>query len=96
MKKNKKLVTIFEGQKIRRHWDEEKEKWYFSVIDIVAILIEQTDFKRAKSYWTTLKNRLKNEGSELVTKCDQLKLQSDDRKKYKINNYSIFENNPEI
>ena len=75
---NKKPITIFEGQKIRRHWDEEKEKWYFSVIDIVAILIEQTDFKRAKSYWTTLKNRLKNEGSELVTKCDQLKLQSTD------------------
>ena len=82
MKKNKKLITIFEGQKIRRHWDEEKGKWYFSVIDIVAILIEQTDFKRAKSYWTTLKNRLKNEGSELVTKCDQLKLQSADGKFY--------------
>jgi len=79
---NKKPITIFEGQKIRRHWDEEKEKWYFSVIDIVAILIEQTDFKRAKSYWTTLKNRLKNEGSELVTKCDQLKLQSTDGKFY--------------
>lgn len=80
---NKKPITIFEGQKIRRHWDEKAEKWYFSVIDIVAILIEQTDFKIAKSYWTTLKNRLKNEGSELVTKCDQLKLQSADGKFYK-------------
>ena len=82
MKKNKKLITIFEGQKIRRHWDEEKGKWYFSVIDIVAILIEQTDFKRAKSYWTTLKNRLKNEGSELGTKSDQLQLQNADGKSH--------------
>lgn len=73
---NKKPITIFEGRKIRGHWDDKAEKWYFSVIDIVAILIEQTDFKIAKSYWTTLKNRLKNEGSELVTKCNQLKLQS--------------------
>ena len=83
---NKKLknkqITIFEGRKIRRHYDEEKEKWYFSVIDIIAALIEQLDFKKAKSYWTTLKNRLKIEGSELVTKCDQLKMQSADGKFY--------------
>src|SRR3990167_2139500 len=81
MKKNNK-ITIFEGQKIRRIWDEKQEKWYFSVIDIIAVLIDQTDFKKAKSYWTTLKNRLKQEGSELVTKCDQLKMQSADGKFY--------------
>jgi hypothetical protein len=75
-----KTLTIFEGRQIRRHWDEDKEKWYFSVIDIIAILTEQPDFKKAKSYWATLKNRLKNEGSEVVTKCDQLKLQSADGK----------------
>lgn len=69
-----KTLAIFEGQKIRRHWDEEKEKWFFSVIDIVAILTEQMDYNRAKTYWTTLKNRLKNEGSEVVTNCDQLKI----------------------
>jgi len=80
---NNKKITIFEGQKIRRAWDEKKEKWYFSIIDIISILIEQDDFKKAKSYWTTLKNRLKNEGSQLVTKCDQLKLQSTDGKFYK-------------
>jgi hypothetical protein len=79
--KNKSL-TIFEAFKIRRHYDEEKEKWYFSVIDIIAALIEQSDFKKAKSYWTTLKGRLKNEGSELVTNCDQLKMLSSDGKKY--------------
>lgn len=76
-KKNNK-IAIFEGKKIRRIWDKKQEKWYFSVIDIIAVLIDQTDFKKAKSYWTTLKNRLKQEGSELVTKCDQLKMQSAD------------------
>lgn len=72
----------FENFKIRRHYDEIKKIWYFSVIDIVAVLTDQSDFKRAKSYWTTLKNRLKNEGSELVTKCDQLKMLSADGKFY--------------
>lgn len=82
-KTNNKQIAIFKGQKIRRLWDEKKEKWYFSVIDIIAVLIEQADFKKAKSYWTTLKSRLKQEGSQLVTFCDQLKLQSADGKFYK-------------
>src|SRR3990167_10093657 len=73
MKKNNK-IAIFEGSKIRRFWDKKQEKWYFSVIDIISILTEQTSYKKAKSYWSTLKNRLKNEGSEVVTKCDQLKM----------------------
>jgi len=77
-----KSMTIFETFKIRRHYDEEKEKWFFSVIDIVAALTEQSDFKRAQSYWTTLKNRLRKEGSEIVTKCDKLKIVSADGKKY--------------
>jgi len=80
IKNMKNKVAIFENFKIRRHYDEKKEIWYFSVIDIVAVLIEQTDFKKAKSYWTTLKNRLKNEGSEVVTKCDQLKMMAQDGK----------------
>lgn len=75
-------LAIFEAYKIRRVYDEKKETWYFSVIDIIAALIDQKDFKKAKSYWTTLKNRLKTEGSELVTKCDQLKMQSADGKFY--------------
>lgn len=77
-----KSLAIFEAFKIRRHYDEEKEKWYFSVIDIISALINQPDFKKAKSYWTTLKGRLKNEGSQLVTKCDQLKMLSADGKRY--------------
>jgi len=76
-------IALFEGRKIRRIWSIEKEKWYFSVIDIIAVLTEQNNFKRAQSYWTTLKNRLKHEGNESVTKCDKLKLQSADGKFYK-------------
>jgi len=82
-KKNTKKMAIFEGRNVRRIWDDKKELWYFSVIDIIAILTDQADFKRAQSYWTTLKSRLKQEGSELVTKCDKLKLRSADGKFYK-------------
>jgi len=74
-----KIVAIFEGQQIRRHWDEEKELWYFSVIDVVKILTDSTD---ARKYWNKLAERLRKEGSELVTKCHQLKLQSSDGKYY--------------
>lgn len=73
MKKNKSII-LFQSEPIRRFWDEEKEKWYFSVVDIIAALIGQSEHKKAQSYWTTLKNRLKEEGSEVVTKCDQLKI----------------------
>lgn len=83
MKQTKTKLAIFEGRKIRRSWDEKAEKWYFSVVDIVAVLTEQPDFKKAQSYWTTLKSRLKQEGNESVTKCDKLKLQSADGKYYR-------------
>src|SRR3990167_4552320 len=83
MKNNQNSLAIFENFKIRRICDEKTETWYFSVIDIVAVLTEQHDFKKAQSYWTTLKNRLKNEGNESVTKCDKLKMQSTDGKFYK-------------
>ncbi len=79
-KKNKKQIAIFEGRNVRRIWNEEKELWYFSVIDIVAILTDQVDYNRAKTYWTTLKNRLKNEGSQVVTNCDRLKMLAQDGK----------------
>ncbi len=78
--KNNTSLAIFETHKIRRHFDEKTETWYFSVIDIVAALTEQLDYNRAKTYWTTLKNRLKNEGSEVVTKCDRLKMLAQDGK----------------
>ncbi len=77
-----KQIVIFEGQKIRRIWDKKKEKWYFSVTDIIAVLTDQIDYKKAQSYWTTLKSRLKKEGSEVVTNCDKLKLLAKDGKKY--------------
>ena len=82
-KTNNKAIVIFEDKPVRRLWSEKEEKWYFSVIDIISVLTEQVDFKKAKSYWTTLKSRLKQEGSQLVTKCDQLKMQSADGKFYK-------------
>ena len=80
MQKNQNALAIFENFKIRRHYDEKTETWYFSVIDIVAVLLDQVDYNKAKSYWTTLKNRLKQEGSEVVTKCDQLKMLAQDGK----------------
>jgi len=73
-------LAIFEKFKIRKSFDEKTQKWFFSVIDIVAALTEQSDYKRAKSYWTTLKSRLKQEGSEVVTNCDQLKMVAEDGK----------------
>jgi len=79
-KKPENAIAIFEEYIIRRHYDEENEIWYFSVIDIIAVLTNQKDYKKAKTYWTTLKNRLKNEGSEVVTNCDRLKLKAQDGK----------------
>ena len=79
MKKNKKKVAIFEDKKIRRAWDDKKELWYFSVVDVVGALGASED---PRNYWKVLKNRLKQEGSEVVTKCNQLKMQATDGKFY--------------
>ncbi len=70
-------ITIFEGRKIRRHWDEKKEKWYFSVVDVVAVLSNSTS---PLAYWRKMKERLKKEGSETVTKCHGLKMLAADGK----------------
>jgi DNA-damage-inducible protein D len=75
-------LAIFEGYKIRRHFDEKTETWYFSVVDIIQALIQQPDFQTARKYWNKLKERLKKEGSESVTNCHQLKLEAADGKKY--------------
>lgn len=77
--KNKSL-TIFEAFKIRRYYDEEKEKWYFSIVDIIAALIEQPDFQTARKYWNKLSERLKKEGSEVVSNCHRLKMIAQDGK----------------
>ncbi len=76
----KKKISIFEGRHIRREWNEAEEKWYFSVVDVVAALTEQADFQAARNYWKVLKNRLNSEGSETVTKCNRLKMFSADGK----------------
>ena len=77
-----KALTVFENYKIRRVYDGKSETWFFSVVDIIAALIQQSDYQAARNYWKVLKNRLKKEGSESVTKCNQLKLPSADGKKY--------------
>ena len=73
-------IKIFEDRKVRTVWDNQIEEWYFSVVDVIAVL---TDSQNPNNYWKVLKNRLKKEGSELVTNCNQLKMPSSDGKMYK-------------
>jgi len=77
-----KALILFEDFQIRRKYDEETETWYFSVVDIIAVLIQQPNFQAARNYWKVLRNRLAKEGSESVTKCNRLKLEAMDGKKY--------------
>ena len=79
MKQTKVKLAIFEGKQIRRRWDAEKELWYFSVVDVVAVLTNSTS---PRKYWNKLAERLRKEGSESVTKCHQLKMQASDGKYY--------------
>lgn len=77
-------IQLFEDKKIRTAWDAEKEEWYFSIVDVVGALTESTDYDAARNYWKVLKIRLKEEGNQLVTNCNQLKMKSPkDGKKYK-------------
>ncbi len=75
-------IQLFEDKRIRTAWDAEKEEWYFSVVDVVAVLTDQPDQRHAAKYWSVLKTRLKKEGSELTTNCSQLKMRSADGKRY--------------
>ena len=75
-------IQLFENKRIRTAWDAEKEEWYFSIVDVVAVLTDQPDQRHAAKYWSVLKTRLKKEGSELTTKCSQLKMRSADGKCY--------------
>lgn len=80
MSDNEKSIILFNDKKIRRHWDEEKEEWYFSIIDVVAVLTDQPDAQKARKYWNKLSQRLRDEGSEVVTNCHRLKLMAPDGK----------------
>lgn len=74
-------IQIFEDKKIRTAWNEETEEWYFSVVDVIEVLTEQPDYQGARNYWKVLKKRLKDEGNETVTNCNQLKMTAADGKK---------------
>ena len=74
-------MQLFEDQPIRTAWDEQQEEWYFSVVDVVKILTDQPTQRGASNYWAKLKQRLKEEGSQLLTNCQQLKLKAPDGKR---------------
>lgn len=79
IKKNYKMgqhpaIQIFEEKKVRSLWHEDGEKWYFSIVDVVAVLTDQANFQAARNYWKVLKHRLAKEGNETVTNCNRFKL----------------------
>lgn len=77
-------IQLFEDKPIRTAWDDEKEEWYFSIVDVISVLTDQPDYDHSKNYWKVLKHRLINEGNQSVTSCNQLKLRSPkDNKQYK-------------
>ena len=79
---NNDAIQLFEDKKIRTAWDEEQEEWYFSIVDVIAVLTDQKTPRSASTYWAVLKKRLKDEGAnELLTNCKQLKMTAADGKK---------------
>lgn len=74
-------IQLFEDQPIRAAWDSKQEEWYFSIVDVVGILTDSPDYNTGRKYWNKLKQRLKEEGSQLVTNCHQLKMTAADGKK---------------
>ena len=80
MENSQNKIKLFENKKIRYVWNDDEEDWYFSVVDIVEILADSKDYQTARNYWKVLKNRLNAEGSELVTKCNRLKMLAPDGK----------------
>ncbi len=73
-------LQLFEERKVRTAWDSNEEKWYFSIVDVVAVLTDSADYQTARNYWKVLKNRLTAEGNETVTKCNQFKMRAADGK----------------
>ena len=76
----KNEIQLFEDQKIRVAWDAEREEWYFSIVDVVGVLTDSPGYNTGRKYWNKLKQRLKDEGNELVTNCHQLKMRAADGK----------------
>ena len=75
----KQALQLFEQRKVRTVWDDQEEKWYFSIIDVVSVLTDN-DYQTARKYWKVLKGRLIKEGNETVTNCYQLKMKAEDGK----------------
>ena len=73
-------IKLFENKKVRSQYDADQEIWFFSIVDIVGILTDQPTVDRARNYWKVLKSRLKKEGNESVTNCNQLKMEAEDGK----------------
>lgn len=73
-------LQLFEERKVRTAWDSNQEKWYFSIVDVVAVLTDSADYQTARNYWKVLKNRLTTEGNETVTNCNQFKMRAADGK----------------
>ncbi|WP_221932034.1 BRO-N domain-containing protein [Flavobacterium restrictum] len=69
-------IKLFESKQVRSVWNDEEEKWYFSIVDVVLVLTNQVDYQRARKYWNKLKERLVAEGNETVTNCHQLKMEA--------------------
>ena len=79
MENKENSIVLFNDKQVRRIWDNEKEEWFFSVVDVIRILTESVN---PRKYWSVLKIRLKQEGSQLATNCSQLKMKSSDGKCY--------------
>ena len=77
---NTESLQLFEDRRIRTAWNEEEEKWYFSIVDIISVLTDSVDYQTARKYWNKLKQRLSEEGNEPVTNCHRLKLTAADGK----------------
>ncbi len=73
-------IKLFESKQVRTIWNEDEEKWYFSIVDIISILTDQIDHQGARNYWKVMKSRLLKEGNETVTICNRLKMEAEDGK----------------
>ena len=81
MNRNNK-IQVFEDKDIRKEWNEDKQDWYVSIVDVIEVLTDQHTHDGARKYWSVMKTRLKKEGNELTTVCSQLKMKSSDGKFY--------------